>query len=67
LAVRHRSILGTVRAAASEVPRSVELEQRVSGLELVLKDLLEKIEVLKKRAVALEAHLDHLDARVGRR
>jgi hypothetical protein len=48
-------------------PENVELELRVSRVEILLKDVRVAIEALNKRAVAMQAQLDHLDARLGRR
>lgn len=56
-----------VRTTARDVPKSVELEQRVSRLELALKEIREALDVISKRLVALQAHLDHVAARVDRR
>ncbi len=49
------------------VPKSVELEFRVSRIEGDMKDLREMLEVLTKRVVALQAQMDHLLARLDRR
>jgi SpoU rRNA methylase family enzyme len=62
-----RSSIPTRRAIANEAPKALELETRVGRLEVLLKDIRDAIEVLKSRTVAIQAQLDHLDARVGRR
>lgn len=51
---------------ASEVPKSVELETRVSRLEVLLTDLRDAMDVLTKRTIAMQAQLDHHDGRIGR-
>jgi hypothetical protein len=42
------------------------LEHRLSRLEITVKDLAKTADVLTKRVMALQAQLDHLDARIGR-
>ena len=51
------------RATADEIPKSWELEQRVSRLELGIKDLQTALDLQNKRSIALQAHFDHLIAR----
>jgi uncharacterized coiled-coil protein SlyX len=49
------------------MPKSVELEVRVSRLELLINDMRDAVEVVAKRTAAIQAQLDHLDARLRRR
>lgn len=67
LAVRRHSTVRSPRSTVYEVPKSVELERRLSRLELTLKDLRESIDVLIKHAASMQAQLVHLDARFGHR
>ena len=48
---------------ASELSKSVELEQRVSRLELQLQHIEDVMDLQTKRLVAVQAQLDHLIAR----
>jgi hypothetical protein len=50
-----------------EVAKSIELETRVGRLEVLLRDIREAVDLLNKRGAAVQAQLDHLNARVGRR
>ena len=63
---RRRSTVHPPRATAPELSKSIELEHRVSRLELKLTAARSVIDTLTKRAVALQAQLDHLAARIGR-
>jgi hypothetical protein len=56
-----------VRATALEAVKGIELETRVGRVEVLLREMREAIDVLAKRTAAVQAHLDHLSARVGRR
>ena len=47
-------------------PKSIELETRVARMELILTTLEEAVTVLNKRVIAMQAHLDHITARLGR-
>jgi hypothetical protein len=49
-----------------EAAKSIELEIRVGRLEVLLKDMRDAMELLNKRAAAIQAQLDHFNARVGR-
>jgi hypothetical protein len=53
-----------VRGTAAELPKSLELEDRLSRLELVVKELREELVVRRAREIAMQAELDHLWARV---
>jgi hypothetical protein len=55
------------RASAHElhVPKSVELEKRISRLEIKLQHALEDLEQTRQRITALQARLDHYTARFG--
>ena len=69
--VRHRRQLTISRAAsratADEVHKSIELETRVARVELEIRDIHAAPNVLTQRNIALQAHLDHLSARVSSR
>ncbi len=72
MASRRRSTLerctrGTASELAQNAPKSIELELRVARLELAIKEICESVAVLTKRTVAVQAQLDHLDARLTRR
>jgi len=64
---RRRSTIRTVRATAMEVAKNIELEIRVARVEAILQDMREALDLLSKRAAAVQAQLDHVNARVGRR
>jgi len=64
---RRRSSIRTVRATALEAGKGIELETRVGRVEVLLKDIQAAVDVLNKRTAAVQAHLDHLSARVDRR
>jgi Tol biopolymer transport system component len=64
---RRRSSIRPVRATALEAGKGIELETRVGRLEVLLKDIRAAVDVLNKRTAAVQAHLDHLSARVDRR
>jgi hypothetical protein len=66
VSARRRSAIATVRATASELPKSLELENRVARLESMLKDVQAAVAVLTKRTTSLQAHLDHVSAQIGR-
>jgi hypothetical protein len=63
---RRHSTIREPRASAREVPKSIELEQRVARVELALKDMRDTLDVLTKQFIALQAQLDHVAARVDR-
>jgi len=56
-----------VRTTALEAGKGIELETRVGRFEVLLKDIRAAVDVLNKRTAAVQAHLDHLSARVDRR
>jgi hypothetical protein len=60
---RRRSTLQPIRAAAHEISKSVELEKRISRLELCITELLETVDSLTSRTVSMQAQLDHLTSR----
>ncbi len=64
LPTRRRSTLQRVRASASEAHKSLELEHRVSRLEVIVKELRATIDVNLKRMAAMQAELDHVDAKL---
>ena len=49
------------------MPKSLELEQRVARVELLIKHLQIALDVQAKLAIALQAQLDHIDARLSGR
>ena len=63
-----RSTIHTPRSTADElqVPKTVELEQRIARVELKLDRTVEELELNRHRMVALQAQLDHLLAKLGR-
>jgi hypothetical protein len=64
---RRRSTVKVPHATAREVhefPKSVELEQRVSRLELRVAELADVLSATTKRTIAMEAQLDHLIAKL---
>jgi hypothetical protein len=67
LTSRRQSSIRTRTAVARDVSKSVELEQRISRLEMRIRDLQGTLELQSKRAIALQAQLDHLMARLFRR
>jgi hypothetical protein len=56
------------RASAHELhaPKTLELEKRISRLEITLQRALEDLEQTRQRITALQARLDHYAARFGR-
>jgi hypothetical protein len=68
LSPRRQSTSRALRATATETlpHKSVELEVRISRLEIVLSHLKEAHDLLVKRHVAMQAQLDHLEARLTR-
>jgi hypothetical protein len=64
---RRYSIVDDRRNTASELttaPKTVELEQRLSRLEVRCRQMQEQLEISVRKAAALQAELDHLTARV---
>ena len=65
---RRRWSIRPVRATALEAAsKGLELETRIGRLEHILKDIRQAVDLLTKRAAAIQAEIDHLSARVGRR
>ena len=55
------------RAPAPELPvasKTLELEQRISRVEAACRELERALEIALKRVTALQAHLDHLTAKL---
>jgi hypothetical protein len=49
---------------AREVPgKSVELEHRIGRLELAVRELQSTLQAVHNRVMALQAHVDHWDAK----
>ena len=44
--------------------KSLELEQRLARIELLMGDLRSAIDLMQKRTTSLQAQLDHLSARI---
>lgn len=63
---RRRFTTQMPRSLASEFspPKTVELEIRVARLELALDDAKDKIDLMNKRMIALQAQFDHFMARL---
>ena len=61
---RRQSSTHQPRSAAKEHPKSIELEQRIARMEIAVTRLTEWMETLNTRFVALQAHLDHVSARI---
>jgi uncharacterized coiled-coil protein SlyX len=62
---RRQSTIRAFRAAAHEVPpKSIELEQRISRLELLVDGLAKTIATQSTRISAMQAQLDHLTAKL---
>jgi hypothetical protein len=64
LTPRRLSSVPQLRDTAAELPKSIELEQRIGRIELKLKELLQQLELQTKRSAALQAQVDHLAARL---
>ena len=65
---RRRSTLPTNRWTADDLPiapKSVELEQRLSRLELCCAELQQQMKTSERHLIALQAQLDHFMARMG--
>jgi hypothetical protein len=64
---RRRSTVKPTRATAAEFPqpKSLELENRVARLEILVKDIRVAQDRTDKRLSAIQAQLDHLAARIG--
>jgi len=67
LAFRNSSVRA-LRASSADLPapppKSVELEVRISRLEILLADMKAALDVALRQNAALKAQLDHLEARV---
>jgi uncharacterized coiled-coil protein SlyX len=60
-----RSTIKPFRATAHEVPpKSIELEQRISRLELLVTELVRTTATQTTRITAMQAQLDHLIAKL---
>jgi uncharacterized coiled-coil protein SlyX len=64
LSTRRRSTMPPIRATASEMSKSVELESRIGRLESLVKGLQEELAIRQRREIAMQAQLDHLWDRV---
>jgi hypothetical protein len=62
---RQTTIPAFFSASADEVPKSWELEQRVARLELRINELQSALDLQTKRTFAIQAHIDHLVARLS--
>jgi hypothetical protein len=64
---RRRSTIRPVRESASEVssaPKTFELEQRISRVEIRCQEILDAVNALKLRNITLQAQLDHVIAKL---
>jgi chaperonin cofactor prefoldin len=61
LRVRRRSSHASTRSTARELqlPKTVELEQRISRLEMKIQRACEELDLTRQRLSALQAKLDH--------
>jgi hypothetical protein len=64
---REHTWAGSSRSTAREVPKSLELEQRVARVEIAVDDIKAAIAALMSRVVAMQAHLDYVEARSQQR
>ena len=63
---RHRSSHSPLSTAGEfQVPKTVELEQRIARLEMKLQQACEELDRTRHRLTALQAKLDHYAARFG--
>ena len=64
---RRRSSTPATRATAREfqLPKTVELEQRIARLEIKLQRTREELDDARQRVAALQAQIDYLSARTG--
>jgi hypothetical protein len=65
--LRRNSTIRSIRTIAIGIPKSLELEQRVARVELLIQHLQTALDVQAKLTVALQAQLDHIDARLSGR
>jgi uncharacterized small protein (DUF1192 family) len=67
LRARRRSSTPVRPTTASELqlPKTVELEQRIARLELKLQRTREELDDARQRMAALQAQIDYLSARAG--
>jgi len=52
------------RTIAADAPKSVELEQRISRLELVIREMQTTLDLRKNRISELERQVDYLASKV---
>jgi hypothetical protein len=67
---RRYSTIPTRRLTAGDFPqlsKSIELEQRIATLELEVRRLADRLLTEITRATALQAQIDHLEARLALR
>jgi hypothetical protein len=69
LSSRRQSTTSAKPATASDFPqpKSLELEQRLARLEVLVRELVDKVNHLTARTITLQAHVDHIDARLSGR
>ena len=63
---RRQSTLPRHRDAAPDLQKSLELETRIGRVEVALDDLSDRMIVMERRTLAIQAQLDHLLARLTR-
>jgi hypothetical protein len=64
---RRDSTIRSIRTIAIGIPKSLELEQRVARVELLIQHLQNALDLQAKLTIALQAQLDHIDARLSGR
>jgi hypothetical protein len=65
--LRRNSTIPSIRTIAIGIPKSLELEQRVARVELLIQRLQTALDLQAKLTIALQAQLDHIDARLSGR
>jgi hypothetical protein len=67
VSARRRSSTPTLKATANDAPppKSIELEHRIGRLETKLDRVSEELELTRQQLRALQAHLDHLLAKLS--
>jgi len=54
------------RDNSPQFAKSVELENRLGRLELCCSEFADVLKLLRQQLTALQAHIDHLDAKLNR-
>jgi hypothetical protein len=63
---RRHSLIKPIPVTADDFSdlKSLELEQRLARIELLIGDIRNAIVLMQKRTISLQAQLDHLSARI---